>query len=900
MACRDGRWAALPGLGLAASCLLAPMAARADDVLQSAAAPTASAAGADAGQPFDTLIVTARKRAEAVQTVPISISVYDQAALDRLDIKSLADLRFTAPSVYTAASTFRQDTLNITIRGQRNFESTGLQFDTAAAVYVDGVYYARPVGLTGALFDVDTVQVLKGPQGTLVGRNSTGGAILYATHQPTDTFGGYLKLTGGDYGRRDVEAVVNAPLNDKLFVRAAISDNQIKGYIQNDYRDPATGAVNTTPGMGTRQITGRVAVKWQPDPTFSLLLQGSVAAEHDTGTTYHDLGYFEGTVLATGSKPSICNIPATCAGFTDLLGRTIAPYYTDVTSRTVNTSPAAYNAPLNALAREQAAGFWSAEQALSNYDIGHYSTFSAVADKSLGTVDVKLTGAYRTMDTTGISSSRGLGYVTNVFTYGTPDYRSYQSELTVNGIGLSDRLKWTGGLFFFRETSPNDGDQLYLFLPAGVAPAAAAGKQITYTNPTDNDERNSSYAAYAQGTYDLGAGTRFTAGARYTVDQRLAHLATQTVRTPSSTATNATVANGIFNPASFSILGIAYSGQTDACALTNSGGVLLPLSQCSVNLNRTFKRPTWTLALDHDLSEHTLVYVTARSGYRSGAINTGAINPNVIVAKPEDVNDYEVGIKSDWSLGGMPVRTNLAAYWTAYRNIQIQTTLPNVTIASGPGGTACTQAVFNAGQCVGSTNDALTLNATAARIRGFEWDLTAKPVPALTLGLSGSYLDAVYTNYTFAPPPGYLLPTGQTDLSGTPFALPKWQGTATAAYTVKAAALNTGAFEDVTLSARAYWQSRYEYDPRPYNPVQQTSSYTFVNLRLDIAGIAGRKADFSVFATNVFNEKACLPEPQGVLSSAPQGSFGVAGTSGLLQCLPLAPRMAGASLTYKF
>ena len=372
------------------------------------------------------------------------------------------------------------------------------------------------------------------------------------------------------------------------------------------------------------------------------------------------------------------------------------------------------------------------------------------------------------------------------------------------------------------------------------------------------------------------------------------------MRTPATATTTATVPNGIFDPSSFTILGIAYPGQTRACALTNSGGVLLPLAQCSVNVDRTFRRPTWTLALDHDLSAHTLVYATARSGYRSGAINSAAINPNVIVAKPEDVNDYEIGIKSDWTLGGVPVRTNLAAYWTAYRNIQIQTTLPNVTIASGPGGVPCTQSVFNAGQCVGSTNDAVTLNARSARIRGFEWELSAKPVPALTLGLSGSYLDAVYTNYTFTPPQGYLLPTGQTDLSGTPFALPKWQATATAAYTVKAAELNTTAFDEATLSARAYWQSRYEYDPRPYNPAQRTKDYTLVNLRLDLAGIAGRKADFSVFVDNVFNRKVCLPESQGVLGSAPQGSFGVAGTSGLLQCLPLAPRMAGASLTYRF
>jgi iron complex outermembrane receptor protein len=874
---------------------LAASAAHAEDASQ------ATALAATGGvTTFDTLIVTARKRSEAAQSVPISVSVYDQAAIDRQGIQTLADLRYVAPSVYTAPSTFRQDTLNITIRGQRNFESSGLQFDTATAVYVDGVYMARPVGLTGQLFDIDTVQVLKGPQGTLVGRNSTGGAILYETRQPTDKFGGYLKLTDGDYGRHEVQGAVNVPLTDTLWVRAAVSDSELRGYIKNDFRDPATGTVNDTPGMGTRQIAGHFSAKWQPDDSFSLLLRADISAEHDTGTTYHDLGAFEGTTLATGGKPSICNIPGTCSGFTDLLGHLIAPYYSDVASRTVNTAPGAYNAPLNSLAREQAAGFWSAEQAISNYNVGHDQTYSAVADKSIGSIEVKLTGAYRKMDTSGISSSRGLAYATNIFTYGTPDYQSYQSELTVNGTNFDNRLKWTGGLFYFRETSPNDGDQLYLFLPAGVAPAAAAGKQITYTDPTDNDERNTSYAAYAQATYDLTPDTRVTGGLRYTVDRRFAHLATQTIRTPATAATTATVPNGVFDPAAFTILGIPYVGQTRACALTDSHGVLLPLAQCSVDVDRTFRKPTWTLAIDHDLTAHTLVYATARSGYRSGAINSGAINPNVIVARPETVRDYEVGLKSDWTLAGMPVRTNLAAYWTDYRNIQIQTSLPNVTIASAPGGGPCTQAVFNAGQCLGGSNDNVTLNARAARIRGVEWELTARPLPALTLSTSGSYLDAVYTNYTFSPPAGYLLPTGQTNLSGTPFALPKWQTTTTAAYAVQGEQLRTKAFGEAVLSARAYWQSRYEADMRPYNPAQRTAPYTLVNLRLDVSDIGGRKVDFSLFVDNVFNKEVCLPEPQGVLNSTPNGTFGVAGTSGLLQCLPLAPRMAGASLAYRF
>jgi iron complex outermembrane receptor protein len=859
------------------------------------------AADKAADQPtvFDPVIVTARKRSEEAQTVPISISAYDQGTLERLGVRSLEDLRYVAPSVYVAQSTFRQDTLNITIRGQRNFESTGLQFDTAAAVYVDGVYYARPVGLTGALFDVDSLQVLKGPQGTLVGRNSTGGAILYESRQPSDSFGGYARLTAGDYGRAEVQGAVNLPLNDQLFLRAAVATSHVRGYIANDYRDPATGYVNDTPGMGSRKVAGLFSMKWRPDDSFSLLLRASFAAEHDTGAVYHDLGYFEGTVAASGNQPSVCNIPGTCTGFTDLAGHVVSPYYSSVATRTVSTAPGAYNALLNSVAREQAAGFWSTEQAVSNYDVGHYQTWSAVADKTLGGVDVKLSGAYRAWNTTGVASSRGLPYATNIFLYATPDYRSYQSELTINGQGFGDRLKWTTGLFFFRETSPNDGDQLYLFLPSGNTPAAVAGKQITYTNPTGNDGRNTSYAAYAQATYAIGPDTRLTAGVRYTVDQRFAHLETQTIRTPATAATTATVANGVFDPSPYLIYGISYPGQTHACALTDTGGKLLPLAQCSIDVRRTFRKPTWTLALDHDLFARTLVYATARSGYRAGAINSAAINPAVIVARPERVRDYEIGVKSDWRLAGVPVRTNLAAYYTDYRDIQIQTSLPNVTIATSPGG-PCSQAVFNAGQCVGASNDNVTLNARAARVRGFEWEITAKPLTGLTLATAGSYLDAVYTDYSFTPPPGYLLPTGQTNLSGTPFPLPKWQASATATYALPGERLGTAVFQDLTLTARVYRQSRNEADLRPYNALQRTSANTFVNLRLDLTHLAGRNVDLSAFATNLFDTKACLPEPQGVLNSAPNGTFGVAGTSGVLQCVPREPRMYGATVAYSF
>ncbi|WP_174275399.1 TonB-dependent receptor domain-containing protein [Sphingomonas bacterium] len=310
-------------------------------------------------------------------------------------------------------------------------------------------------------------------------------------------------------------------------------------------------------------------------------------------------------------------------------------------------------------------------------------------------------------------------------------------------------------------------------------------------------------------------------------------------------------------------------------------------------MRRTFRKPTWTAAIDRDLSKGVLAYATARSGYRSGAINSAAINPAVITARPERVIDYELGVKADWTLGGVPVRANLAVYSTAYRDIQIQATLPNITLATAPGG-PCTQALYDAGQCTGFSNDSVTLNARKARVKGFEFELMARPLHGLTLQASGSYLDARYTDYSFTPPPGYLAPTGTANLSGTRFPLPKWQLNGSILYS------RSTPIGLLDLSWHSYWQSRYEADLRSFNPAQATRGYALSDVHLGIDGLFGSRFDVSAAIRNILGKQACVPEPQGVLNSAPNGTFGVAGTSGVLQCMPLAPRQYGVTITYRF
>jgi len=855
---------------------------------------------------LEKVVVTARKRQEDQQAVPISITALNQGDLDKLSVKTIEDLKYVSPSVYIAPTAFRQDALNITIRGQRNFDAPsgggnpGLAFDTASAVYKDGVYYARALGLTGSLFDLDNVQVLKGPQGTLVGRNSTGGAVLYNSREPQPEFGGYVQATVGDYARAGLQGAVNLPLDDTLFLRVALNSENQKGYIANNFFDPVSGRRNNQAAMGFKKLGGIFSLKWQPDDTFDLVVRADIASEHDTGSTYHDLGYFVGTVPSAG-RTSICNIPVTCLPFTDLRGQVMQPYYLTATASGVsnpNPSPQAYNAILASVLREQNYGFWSAEQDISNLSAGHYETYSATANKKFDDIDVRLMAAYRTFDNTGTAVSRGLPFESNTYKYNFPKYESWQSELTVNGKALDNKLQWTAGLFYFTERSPNDGGFLYQFLPsAGSGPTALRPLQVT--DWSNNSEKNSSYAAYAQATYSIWSDTRFTAGVRYTYDERFAHVASQQIRTPASPATNAALLNAVFNSASFAYNGISYTGQSNVCLLTNPNGVTLPLSQCGADINKSYHKPTWTLALDHDLWEGTMVYATMRSGYRSGGINTQAQNIAAMTALPENVLDYEIGVKSDWAVAGMPLRTNLALYETSYHNIQVQQQVPNVTLATAVGGGACTQAQFNAGNCVGFLNENITLNAAAGKIYGVEWEVTLLPTDWLTLNASGSYIDPRYTDFSFIIPPGYLQPSSGTNLSGTPIPVPAWQTNETASvnFGTDLGGLPLG---DTVFTAHYYWQSRYLADMRAFNPMQRTFAYGLLNFRLEFTDIGHTNADLAVFMNNVANTQACLPEYNGVLNSAPNGTFGSPNTSGVLQCIPLAPRMTGVTLGYKF
>lgn len=179
---------------------------------------------------FEEVIVTAQKRSENVQNVPIAISAISERFIQEVGAHSVNDLGLYTPGLETRVTQPTQPAFNVRGITTNDF---GIGTDPAVAVYVDGVYSGRSGAAMTAFQDVARVEVLKGPQGTLFGKNAAAGALHIVSNAPTDDLEASVNVSVGNYSRRTVEGTFNAPLSDNLFLRVNALDNQRDGYRRN-------------------------------------------------------------------------------------------------------------------------------------------------------------------------------------------------------------------------------------------------------------------------------------------------------------------------------------------------------------------------------------------------------------------------------------------------------------------------------------------------------------------------------------------------------------------------------------------------------------------------------------------------------------------------------------------
>jgi len=184
------------------------------------------------------IVVTATKRETNLQKTPIAISVLGADLVEKRHVQSLIDLADGGvPSLRVATFEARQSALTIGIRGIVPFDQNQVAREPGVGVYVDGVYLGRSQGLNAALFDVQRIEVLRGPQGTLFGRNTEGGALSIVTKTPTGEFGGRVSAGVGNYGSRDGEIHLNLP----AFANFAIKVDGIYDHQDATVKNPASG-----------------------------------------------------------------------------------------------------------------------------------------------------------------------------------------------------------------------------------------------------------------------------------------------------------------------------------------------------------------------------------------------------------------------------------------------------------------------------------------------------------------------------------------------------------------------------------------------------------------------------------------------------------------------------------
>jgi len=600
----------------------------------SMAAPASAAEVAPNDAALAEIVVTARRTKENLQSVPVSITAFSGEQLQQQSARSVADVALLTPGLQINYSTAINSAAIFTIRGQVAQDPIANQ-DPSVGVYVDGLYWARAYGANVDLLDIQGVQVLKGPQGTLFGRNTTGGAILLTTNDPSlsDGLSGSASASYGRFNYRNFTGVLNVPLvRDKLAVRVAAQLIKRDGYIREINSGRKLGNLNN--------YTIRSKLLFRPTERLSILLSGE---------------WFRSNVL-TEPQRLIYASPTSLSGIS-----TVAEVDGFATAGALGCfNPdgvgAACQARASALFNDTIAksrGNRADLGSITSSDVKTQTyTGSATLETSFGAI--KAIGGYRKVHAFGLNDADGSRFELldggpslnepGLFTQDAT-LSQYSVEVVVTGKALDDRLDFATGVYYFHE-SGDDGS-----LTKALNAINTVGFRFLGTI------KNTSKSIFGQMTYHATDALSFTGGIRYTVDDKQLSSFNQT----------------------FSLSPLGPDNFTCLLALV-----------CPASRDKSFKGVSYTAGVDYKIRDGFMVYAKTAKGFRSGGQNIRATTIGAFLPfKPENATSYEGGIKSEFL--GRRLRVNLAGYYTVLKDIQR-------TISIVTSGGAVATAITNAGQ----------------------------------------------------------------------------------------------------------------------------------------------------------------------------------------------------------
>lgn len=448
------------------------------------------------GTYIEEIVVTARNREESLQDVPLSISAYTAADIEAKSITNLRDLAQFVPNMNMISNSNDAGSFStVSIRGISSVARLG---GPSVGIYVDGVYVGDSNGINLDLLEIERVEVLRGPQGTLFGRNTVGGAISLVSKRPGDKFEGSAEVTIGRYDRIDAKVNVNVPLvPDKLDARLALGTRNRDGF--GSILDFTTGETLDDTGDVDRYF-GRIVLDWKATDNLSFLLSAD-AMEADEKTAVRSLGAFSPTFNPPGAPPFVL-IPTPLGVASMILPLQGFP--------PITVGPDIY----------------SSFGAGDNFNDLNSINVSLTADLDLGdtflgtNTTIKSITSYRELETDyGLDIDFGPSPITLV-NNGT-DFEQISQEFQLSSTSLNDKLVWIAGLYYYTEEEFRYG-RSDVFTSIFMSPV---------TENLDWNDRES-WSVFGQVTFSLTEKLSITAGLRYTEDELIAEE--QTVLFPSN------------------------------------------------------------------------------------------------------------------------------------------------------------------------------------------------------------------------------------------------------------------------------------------------------------------------------------------------------------------------------
>lgn len=747
------------------------------------------------------VLVSAQRRQERIQDVPVSITVFDQEQMNNANIVTAADIATYTPSLQVN-SRFGDDSTNFAIRGFSQ------ELRTTASV---GVYFAEVISPRGAnttqsgdgagpgdFFDLANVQVLKGPQGTLFGRNTTGGAVLITPQKPTDALEGYLEASAGNFDMQRIQGVVNIPVSDSLRLRFGVDQQERDGYLDN------------ISGIGPSDFSDLDYTSWRASAVWDV---------SDTVENYTILKYVDSSNNGAPFSVFACNTPVAFGAFCEA----------DLAARQSSGRNDEYDVssflsdPESELEQQQIINTttWQISENLSLKNILSYAVFESWQSFALYGTDWRFPPGTP-------NGQPVLAQMVSTNKFPTTDQKTMVEEIQLQGTALDSRLTWQAGLYY--EKSKPDGEY------GSQNPAMISCDMSTITSDDVNDWRCNDILAAAQ-YVGMGGGLRdpvpFTVGSGLSApggvtyeNQAVYFQSTYALDDHWSLTTGLRYTNDKTH------------GWTEETIYYFPGSVLggyfAPIRSATEvrKPEENSEAPTWVIGVDYKPVDDVMLYGKYSRGYRQGSVNLASV-AGWDTHGPEKVDTYEIGAKTVFG-ETFPTTFNIAAFYNDFQDQQIQF---GYYQTSG----------------VGSTS---ILNAGASTIQGVEIDGSIKLTDNLLLTASYAYLDTNVDELTVPTPDQYpagvMIFSGTTTAEGEPLPYtPENQLVISANYWLPV----DESLGDLSTTLSYVYVDEMQAVSKAASPYAVLPSYELFNLSINWQRIFTGPVDASLFVTNLFDEE---------------------------------------------